>query len=311
MRLQEFTGALAAVLDAREVAAVVATRGREAVGAAGFAVLLRRGDRLELAGYDGPAEHARPRRHPTRPRRPAAEAVRTGAEIVLDDATLRARYPEGGAAHPPARRGPGRGPPADRRGPHARRDRPAPGAGRAVRRRPTASCSRCSAAPPSRLSCAPSRRSPSATRGRCWTRSSPPLPRASPCSTATCATSGSTTRWLPSTASRLDEHPGRTLAEIVPDLPDSGATDPLRQRARDRRADRRSRGHRLHRRVARRAAHLARLLLPRQRRRSVRSAGSAPSSSTSRSASARRSAPSCSPSWARSSTRRSRSRRAW
>ena len=54
IRLQEFTGALAEVLTAAEVAQVVAARGREAVGATGFAVLLLRdGDQLQLAGFDG------------------------------------------------------------------------------------------------------------------------------------------------------------------------------------------------------------------------------------------------------------------
>ncbi len=95
LRLQELTDALSTILSPREVAAVVAKEGRAAVGATAAAVFLRVGDELELAGYDGhqdvgPADFCRiPLAHDT----PAAEAVRTGVEILLDQAGLRKRFP--------------------------------------------------------------------------------------------------------------------------------------------------------------------------------------------------------------------------
>ncbi len=94
-RLQELTDALSGILSAREVAAVVAARGRAAVGAAAVAVFLRSGDELELSGYDGYPEEAIeeyctiPLDQPV----PAAEAARTGEAIVLDAVELDARYP--------------------------------------------------------------------------------------------------------------------------------------------------------------------------------------------------------------------------
>ncbi len=94
-RLQELTDALSGILSAREVAAVVAARGRAAVGAAAVAVFLRSGDELEISGYDGYPEDAIqeyctiPLDHPV----PAAEAARTGEGIVLDALELDVRYP--------------------------------------------------------------------------------------------------------------------------------------------------------------------------------------------------------------------------
>ncbi|MEJ7892371.1 MAG: SpoIIE family protein phosphatase [Solirubrobacteraceae bacterium] len=95
LRLQELTDALSSTLTPREVAAVVAEEGRDAVGAVAAAVFLRVGDELELAGYDGHAElgPADFCRIPVDSDTPAAEAVRTGSEILLDAAALVARYP--------------------------------------------------------------------------------------------------------------------------------------------------------------------------------------------------------------------------
>lgn len=96
LRLQELTDALSSILTPREVAAVVAEEGRGAVGAVAAAVFLRADDELELAGYDGhadtgPADYSR---IAVDRDSPVAEAVRSGREILLDQASLIARYPE-------------------------------------------------------------------------------------------------------------------------------------------------------------------------------------------------------------------------
>jgi PAS domain S-box-containing protein len=94
-RVQRLTDALAGMLDARQVAALVASEGRAAVGATAVAVFLRRGDQLELAGYDGYPDQAVQDvcLTPLAADVPAAEATRTGETIVLDAAALAARYP--------------------------------------------------------------------------------------------------------------------------------------------------------------------------------------------------------------------------
>lgn len=94
-RLRELTDALSGILTAREVAAIVAARGRSAVGAAAVGVFLRVGTELELCGYDGYPEEmiAAVCRIPLDRDTPAAEAVRTGEAIVLSAAELEARYP--------------------------------------------------------------------------------------------------------------------------------------------------------------------------------------------------------------------------
>ncbi len=95
-RLQALTDALSGLLDAREVAAVVAEQGRAAVGADAVAVFIRHGDELEISGYDGYAEESIGEycRVPLSRDIPAAEAVRTGEWIVLDPAAFDARYPD-------------------------------------------------------------------------------------------------------------------------------------------------------------------------------------------------------------------------
>ncbi len=95
-RLQELTDALSRVLTAREIAAIVARQGRRAVGAAAVAVFLRVAeDELEISGYDGFADEAIEEfcRLPLDRDVPAAEAARTGERIILDTEAFDRRYP--------------------------------------------------------------------------------------------------------------------------------------------------------------------------------------------------------------------------
>ena len=95
-RLQELTGALSELLSAREVAAVVASQGRAAVGASAVAVFLVVSDEeLEIAGYDGYAlDDVEPFcRVPRSLPAPAAEAVRDGRPIFLSGIEMDERYP--------------------------------------------------------------------------------------------------------------------------------------------------------------------------------------------------------------------------
>ena len=96
-RLRELADALSGLLTAREIAAVVASQGKQAVGATAVAVFLRVGaDELEISGYDGFEEEAIEEfcRVPLSRDIPAAEAVRTGEALVLDTEAFDARYPQ-------------------------------------------------------------------------------------------------------------------------------------------------------------------------------------------------------------------------
>lgn len=94
-RLQVLIGALSELLTPREVAAVVAEQGRTAVGANAVAVFVRDGDELEISGYDGYSlEDDEPYcRIPLSAPVPAAEAARTGEPLYLSGEEVQRRYP--------------------------------------------------------------------------------------------------------------------------------------------------------------------------------------------------------------------------
>ena len=82
VRLQDLTDALAGTRDAGEAARVIATTGRAAVGATAAAVFLLAGEGLELAGYDGPSGGV------SGDEGLAADAVRSREVVVLDAEAL-------------------------------------------------------------------------------------------------------------------------------------------------------------------------------------------------------------------------------
>jgi anti-anti-sigma factor len=95
-RLQLLTGALSELLTAREIAAIVASQGRAAVGASAVAVFLRTDDGgLEIAGYDGYdlADIEPFCRVPLTERLPASKVVLSGVPLFLSGAEMDERFP--------------------------------------------------------------------------------------------------------------------------------------------------------------------------------------------------------------------------
>ena len=96
-RLQRVTAALSAAMSAGEVAELVVEHARDALGAAAAVVTLREGDHLVVRGHAGyqPGMMAAWRRFPLDAPVPLANAIRTGAILLLEDADeVGRRYPE-------------------------------------------------------------------------------------------------------------------------------------------------------------------------------------------------------------------------
>ncbi|RKQ93681.1 serine phosphatase RsbU (regulator of sigma subunit) [Solirubrobacter pauli] len=95
-RLQHATAALAAAVTAPDVARATVTEARATLESDGAALLLVRGEWLELAAVEGlnPEAHGRLAQVPLDAQRPTAEAVRTGRAVHVRDADeMRERFP--------------------------------------------------------------------------------------------------------------------------------------------------------------------------------------------------------------------------